>query len=105
MEQFYTYLFEEHYRVAGRVLRRELKIGGLKWLSSILEERGTIPQKTQETENRVAGAVTRPGSHTTRHAYYAPRRFPAASPSSCHLSVKLIRPISLNQAIFMAICD
>ena len=50
MEQFYTYLFEEHYRVAGRVLRRELKIGGLKWLSSILEERGTIPQKTQETE-------------------------------------------------------
>ena len=55
--------------------------------------------------NRVAGAVTRPGSHTTRHAYYAPRRFPAASPSSCHLSVKLIRPISLNQAIFMAICD
>ncbi len=50
MEQFYTYLFEEHYRVAGRVLRRELKTGGSKWLPSFLEDRGTIPQKTQETE-------------------------------------------------------
>jgi hypothetical protein len=58
MEQFYTYLFEEHYRVAGRVLRRELKTGGSKWLSSILEERGTIPQKNRKPEKKSSPKIS-----------------------------------------------
>jgi hypothetical protein len=52
IEQFYTYSFEECHRVAGRVMRRELKTGGSKWLSSILEERGTIPQKKTQGQNK-----------------------------------------------------
>ena len=55
-----------------------------------------ITRFVKKAINRVAGAVTRPGSHTTRHAFYAPRRFPSASRSSRHWHGDLGYHVSLE---------